>query len=159
MIAPGKKAPVNLDSYLAIFTDEIRDLSKHGMLVRNNDSEVARVTVHLAIATGDLVGVAKLMHHGGVASRYGCMKCIIDTSESRCFSREIKDFTYRKLRDLTSMPPNGQAHIYVSKNLLLYQQHQSKTLLIPTNDIECQKTINLHHTRVISSQSCVLWFG
>ena len=61
MIAPGKKAPVDLDSYLAIFTDEIRDLSKHGMLVRNNGSEVARVTVHLAIATGDLVGVAKLM--------------------------------------------------------------------------------------------------
>jgi hypothetical protein len=117
MIAPGKKAPVDLDSYLAIFVDEIRDLSEHGMVVRVNGSEVARVTVHLAMATGDLVGVAKLMHHGGVASRHGCMKCLIDTVDKQCFTRTIKNFEYRTITQLEAAVPDDKEHVLVSKTI------------------------------------------
>ncbi|KAL9539149.1 hypothetical protein MBANPS3_010440 [Mucor bainieri] len=75
----------NAPIYLAIYVDEIRDLSEHGMLVRVNGVEVARVSVHLVMATGDLVGVAKLMRHGGgVASRFGCTSsCLLPLHPSK----------------------------------------------------------------------------
>ncbi|KAK4513049.1 uncharacterized protein ATC70_000086 [Mucor velutinosus] len=112
MIAPGKKAPVDLESYLAIFVDEIRDLSEHGMLVRVNGGEVARVSVHLAMATGDLVEVSHLMLHGGVSSQFGCMKCLIDTQGGQCFTRTIRNFQYRTLEQLKAPLPVGVKHVF-----------------------------------------------
>lgn len=60
MIAPGKNSPVDLDSYLSIIVDEIRDLSLHGMVVRVNGEVVAAARVHLGICSGDLVGRIRL---------------------------------------------------------------------------------------------------
>ena len=119
MIAPGKKAPVDLESYLAIFVDEIRDLSEHGMLVRVNGGEVARVSVHLAMATGDLVEVSHLMLHGGVSSQFGCMKCLIDTQGGQCFTRTIRNFQYRTLQQLKATLPVGVKHVFVSEAISL----------------------------------------
>ncbi|CEP12426.1 hypothetical protein, partial, partial [Parasitella parasitica] len=61
MIMPGKNAPIDMDSYLSIVVDEIKDLSNHGMLVRKNGKR-------LTTTMGWLIGVAKLNHHGGFAS-------------------------------------------------------------------------------------------
>jgi hypothetical protein len=56
MITPGKNALVDMDSYLSIVVDEIRDLSTYGMLVRKKGQEVIRCRVHLIMCSGDLVG-------------------------------------------------------------------------------------------------------
>ena len=50
-------APSDLESYLAIIVDEIRDLSLYGMTVRRDGNIVCQSKVHLAICSGDLVGM------------------------------------------------------------------------------------------------------
>jgi hypothetical protein len=53
-------------------------------------------------------GVSKLIHHGGVASTYGCLKCKIKTeaSNGRCFT-QVDNFEYRSVEEYTNIPSDG----------------------------------------------------
>ena len=65
----------DLDSYLKPIVQELQHLSTKGMIVQKNSEVVARARVVPLMVTGDIPGVAKILHHTGHASYYGCRFC------------------------------------------------------------------------------------
>ncbi|KAG1438663.1 hypothetical protein G6F56_012567 [Rhizopus delemar] len=65
----------DLDSYLKPIVQELQHLSTKGMIVQKNFEVVARARVVPLMVTGDIPGVAKILHHTGHASYYGCRFC------------------------------------------------------------------------------------
>ncbi|KAI9476581.1 MAG: hypothetical protein EXX96DRAFT_507889 [Benjaminiella poitrasii] len=74
-IIPGK--PVDLDSFLIPIIDEIISLGKHGLIINKLDGEKIVSKVHIVMASGDIPQVAKVCHHKGHNSTYGCRVCSV----------------------------------------------------------------------------------
>lgn len=55
--------------------DEIKHLSDHGIIVKNNNQEISRSKVHLLLASGDLPAVAQMAHLGSHNCTFGCRIC------------------------------------------------------------------------------------
>lgn len=74
-ILPGSKKPADLDSFLKPVVDELKDLSKYGLIVKKNQHEVCRAKVHLLLCSGDIPAVEDMAHLGSHNSSYGCRIC------------------------------------------------------------------------------------
>ena len=72
---PGPKKPKDLDSFLTPIIEELNDLSKHGLVIRSADQDTCKAKVHLITASGDIPGVADMIHHKGHTSEFGCRIC------------------------------------------------------------------------------------
>ncbi|KAG1448680.1 hypothetical protein G6F56_008876 [Rhizopus delemar] len=65
----------DLDSFLRPIADELNKLSTNGMVVMKNGEEISRACVVPLMVTGDIPAVAKIIHHPGHNSFYGCRFC------------------------------------------------------------------------------------
>lgn len=107
-ILPGPKTPENVDSFLKPIVAEFKDLSTHGLLVRQNGMQVCKAKVNLIIATGDIPAAAALARHKGHTSTFGCRLCRIETEKHdyrTCFLEADADVRSRV--DFTDADPEN----------------------------------------------------
>lgn len=78
-VLPGPKTPDVVDSFLGPIIAEIKDLSKHGLIVKRNGEQVCKAKVNLVMATGDMPAAAALARHTGHSSLCGCRICRVVT--------------------------------------------------------------------------------
>lgn len=81
-IAPGPKAPFNIESFLKPFLDEVNELRDNGFKVVKNGQTVYAGKVHILGITGDIPGIAKIMGHSGHTSHYGCRICKVHNTRT-----------------------------------------------------------------------------
>lgn len=74
-VLPGPKKPAHLDSFLLPIINEIKDLERHGLIVKRNGVEICRSKVHLLLASGDIPAVADMAHFGSHSCKFGCRIC------------------------------------------------------------------------------------
>ena len=68
--------PTDIFSFLSPLFNELKILEKEGISVECNDEKFF-LKAFLVLASGDIPGVAELIHHTGHSSLHGCRQCLI----------------------------------------------------------------------------------
>lgn len=127
-IIPGPNKPKDLDSFLLPVVDELKDLERDGIVIRDGSTEICRAKVHLIICSGDIPAVADMAHFGSHTSIFGCRICEVQgiPPKNRSNGKYFTD-RYAPMRPLIDFKQGNSVSIIYADNVQIHLHKLNRT--------------------------------
>lgn len=103
-LTPGPKSPINLDSFITPFLEELKELQEGVIAYDGHTQSQFLLKAHLVLVTGDTPAISKLFQFAGHGATYPCRACTLQGTPF--------PYSYKKVTDNVEQTINSVRYYY-----------------------------------------------